>query len=595
MQAYRPGTLLGFGPATDDGFFYDFMLPEPISEADLPELEERMRAIISSAQSFEMEALPAKAALQRIEQDMKEPYKAEYAKELAEKQGSDVITFYRNGPFLDMCEGPHVESTADLPGDAFHLHSIAGAYWRGDERRPMLTRVYAWAFQTKKELRTYQQAREEQLKRDHRKLGAQLDLFTMSDTVGLGLPLWLPNGAVIVEELEKLAKEWEFLEGYERIRTPVLTRGKLFQVSGHLELFKEDMFPGMAGPDDDSEGDENAYFLRPMNCPHHHIVFASRPRSYRDLPLRFAEYGHTFRYERSGTLQGLVRVRAMCMNDAHIYLTEDQIQDEFVRVLNLHKRYYDLFGLSDYYMRLSRWDPDDAKAGSKYINDPTAWEMSESRVREALKAAGVPFIERVGEAAFYGPKVDIQFKTVGLKEFTVSTCQLDFGVPARFQKAGIPMTYKDRDGKDVLPYVIHRAPLSTHERFVGFLIEHYAGAFPMWLSPVQVRLLPVSERFIEYAEKVCSRLRAELIRAEVDKSEETLGKRIRRGTVEKVPALLVVGEEEVTNQTVTVRRYHTKEQRTVPAEKLVELLKLEISHRAHVKDWSDLDALEDTV
>lgn len=592
MQAYRPGTLLGFGPAIDDGFYYDFMLPEPVSEADLPQLEELMRAIIASDQPFEVEALPAEAALKRIEEEMKEPYKAEYAKELAERQGTDVITFYRNGPFMDMCEGPHVTSTAELPADAFHLHSIAGAYWRGDENRPMLTRIYAWAFPTKKELRSYQQAREEQLKRDHRKLGAQLDLFAMSEVVGLGLPHWLPHGAVIVEELEKLAKEWEFLEGYERVRTPVLTRGKLFQISGHLELFKDDMFPGMAGPDGDDGGDENAYFLRPMNCPHHHIVFASRPRSYRDLPLRLAEYGHTFRYERSGTLQGLVRVRAMCMNDAHIYLTEDQIQDEFVRVLNLHKRYYDLFGLKDYHMRLSRWDPNDPKAGSKYINDPAAWEFSELRVREALKEAGVPFVEQLGEAAFYGPKVDIQFKTVGLREFTVSTCQLDFGVPGRFQKAGIPMTYKDRAGKDVLPYVIHRAPLSTHERFIGFLIEHYAGAFPMWLSPVQARFLPVSERFVQYAEKICERLRADLIRAEVDKSEDTLGKKIRRGTIEKVPALLVVGDNEVASQTVTVRRYHSKEQRRLPVEEFVQMLKLEIAHRAHVKEWSDLEALK---
>lgn len=588
MQRYRPGTLLGFGPPVDDGFYYDFILPEPIGEEDLPAIQALMEEIVQEKQEFSYEDLPVDAALARI-RAMGEPHKEEYAQELIEKQGLTSLRFYTNGSFVDMCEGPHVESTKDIPKMCFQLHSVAGAYWRGDEKRAMMTRVYGWAFEDRKTLKVYEQARKEALERDHRKLGKELDLFTIDDVVGKGLPMWLPHGAVLVEELEKLAKEWEFQDGYERVRTPVLMRGRLYQISGHLELYKEGMWPGMPVDDDEAGDDASNFFLRPMNCPHHHMVFAARPRSYRDLPLRLAEYGNVFRYERSGTLHGLTRVRSMCMNDAHIYVTRDQIKDEFRKVMDLHRRYYDLFGFGHdkYHMRLSRWDPDDPKGREKYVHDPEAWEFSERVVREAMQEAGIPFVEVKGEAAFYGPKIDVQFKTVGLKEFTLSTNQLDFAVPKRFRDAGIPCVYTDHNGEEQLPYVIHRAPLSTHERFVSFLIEHYAGAFPTWLAPVQVRLLPVSEKYLEYAQGVRASLHAKGVRAEVDTTPEKLGKKIRTGAIRKIPVLLIIGEQEQEQGTVTVRRYKIDEQRSMKAAEFEAQILAEIAARRHVTSWDD--------
>ncbi len=588
MQRYRPGTKLGFGPAISDGFYYDFLLPEPITDEDLKPIEKIMIEIIKEGQEFSSEELSVPDAVKKIE-EMGEPYKAEYAQELADKHGNETLTFYSNGPFVDMCEGPHVETTKNIPRNAFKLHNIAGAYWRGDEKNQMLTRVYGWAFEDKGQLRGYQKAREEAVKRDHRKLGAELDLYVIDDHVGPGLPLWMPNGTVICDELQKLAEEFEFLDGYQRVRTPVLTKGSLYEASGHLELYKDAMFPGMKLGDEGEDGED--YYLRPMNCPHHHILFSARSRSYRDLPMRLAEYGHTFRNERSGSLHGLTRVRAMCMNDAHIYCTKAQVREEFVRVLELHKRYYDLLGLDDYFFRLSLWDPEDPKGKEKYIDDPAAWEHSTNEVRAAMKEIDLPYREVVGEAAFYGPKIDIQFMTVGLKEFTVSTTQLDFGVPQRFVDRGIDCTYVDSEGNKQVPYVIHRAPLSTHERFASFLIERFGGAMPTWLAPVQVRILPVGEDFVEYAEKVCAELRSHMIRAEVDKGNETLGKKIRQGTVRKIPNLLVLGANEVEAETVTVRRYGIKEQRSFSVAEFSDRLLKEIKSRTHVKVWEDADAL----
>lgn len=426
---------------------------------------------------------------------------------------------------------------------------------------------------------------------DHRKLGAELDLFEIDEVVGKGLPLWLPNGAVLCDELERLAREWEFADGYQRVRTPHVTQQRLYEISGHLSLYKEAMYPPPMQLDEDGAGQLQAYYLKPMNCPHHHLVFAARPRSYRDLPLRLAEYGHVYRYERSGTLQGLTRVRGMCMNDAHIYVTPEQAEEEFLRVMDLHRRYYALFGFEDYFFRLSLWDPEDPKGKEKYVDDPAGWERAQDMVRAAMRSLGAPFREVKGEAAFYGPKVDVQFQTVGQKEFTVSTNQLDFGVPSRFLAQGIKMVYKDRDGQEKLPLVIHRAPLSTHERFVSFLIEHYGGAFPLWLAPVQVRLLPLSEQFKGYAEQVCARLRRDMVRAEVDQSDEKLGKKIREGAVKKIPVLLVVGEAEQQEQAVTVRRYGIEEQKKLKVEELADLLGREIRARRHVKSWADVEAL----
>ncbi|MBX3465889.1 MAG: threonine--tRNA ligase [Planctomycetes bacterium] len=603
MQRYRPGATLGFGPAIDDGFYYDFILPQPISDEDLPKLEELMREILAQDQGFAREELPGEQALARLQQ-MNEPHKVEYARELLDKKGLGSLSFYVSGPFVDMCEGPHVQSTREIPKDAFKLHSIAGAYWRGDSDNAMMTRVYGWAFANKKELKEYEKAREEAQKRDHRKLGQELDIYAIDDEVGKGLVLWLPNGAVLCNELERLAEEWEFKDGYHRVRTPHLTRGILYQKSGHLSLYKAAMYPPMQLEDEDisvlqheaqkaqPEGEEwnldlsGAYFLKPMNCPHHHRVYAARPRSYRQLPLRLAEYGFVYRYELSGSLQGLTRVRGMCMNDAHIYITEEQIRDEFIRVMDLHRRYYDLFEFKDYYMRLSLWDPEDPKGKEKYVNDPTAWEYSQERLREAMKEVGLPYEEVKGEAAFYGPKIDIQFKTVGMKEFTVSTNQLDFAVGKR-----MGLSFTDRDGQEKVPYIIHRAPLGTHERFVSFLIEHYGGAFPTWLAPVQVLVLPLSENFLGYADRVAEALRGHLVRAEVDRSDEKLGKKVRQGAIRKVPLLLIVGEKEKDEERVTVRRYGIEEQRSFKVAELVEQVRREVAARKHVKSWADVEAL----
>jgi threonyl-tRNA synthetase len=585
MQRFRPGTLLGFGPATEDGFYYDFILPEAVGEEDLPELTKLMQAIVKEKQDFVQEDLPVADAYARLD-GMKEPHKREYAEELVAKGSLDTLRFFTNGSFTDMCEGPHVENTNRIPKGSFKLHSISTAYWRGDEKREVMTRVRGWAFEDKKALKAYEKAREEAKKRDHRKLGAELDLYVIDQEVGKGLPLWLPNGAVLCEELEKLAKEWEFKDGYQRVRTPSLTRGALYQKSGHLALYKDSMYPGMLHGDE-AEASENpeldALYLKPMNCPHHHMVFKARPRSYRDLPLRLAEYGTCYRYERSGTLQGLTRVRAMCMNDAHIYVTEDQITDEFIRVMDLHRRYFELFDLSGYFMRLSLWDPEDPKGKEKYVDAPEKWAATEELVRVAMREAGLPFEEVKGEAAFYGPKIDVQFKTVGLQEFTVSTNQLDFAVPER-----MGLSYTAKDGSAQVPYCIHRAPLSTHERFVSFLIEHYAGAFPTWLSPVQVRLLPVSEKYFDYANKVCAELREDLVRAEVDLSADKLGKKIRTGAKAKIPVLLVIGEQEQADETVTIRRYGIQEQKTLKAAEFRAALADEIKRRVHVKSWDDV-------
>ena len=590
MQEFRPGTKLGFGPPINDGFYYDFLLPQPVSAEDLPELEKIMRRIIKSKQPFEREDLSAEEALKRIE-EMGEPHKMEYARELIEDKGLDGLSFYTNGPFLDMCEGPHVDNTIQLPADGFKLHSISMAYWRGDEKRERMTRVYAYAFENKKVLKTYIREREEALEKDHRKLGAQFDIYHIDDNVGKGLPLWLPNGAVLRHELEKLAYELEFQAGYHQVATPHLTKEGLYHTSGHLPYYEDDMFPPMVLEETyvDQDGKEQKttekYYMKPMNCPHHHKVFAARPRSYRDLPLRLAEYGTCYRFERSGALQGLTRVRGMTMNDAHIYCTKEQIKDEFIAVMNLYKKAYDIFGFENYYMRVSLREKDNPKG--KYVDNDEAWEYSEALIVEAMKETGLDYVVSTGDAAFYGPKVDIQFVTVTGREFTLSTNQLDFAVPTRFG-----LKYIGADGEEHTPFAIHRAPLSTHERFVAFLIEHYAGAFPTWLAPVQVRVVPISENFMDYAQKLGEELRGGMIRAEVDTSNQSFNKKVRTNTVSRVPIILIVGEKEMEENTVTVRRYKIKEQRNMGFADFKTMLSREIAERIHVTEWEKLDLAE---
>jgi len=554
----RPGSTLGFGPPIDDGFYYDFILSEPISEEDFPAIEKKMKQIIKQGQAFESEDLSPGEAFRRLE-EMGEPYKREYAQELCEKQGVEAITFYRNGKFLDMCEGPHVANTREIPRGAFRLRSVAGAYWRGDSDNVMMTRIYGWAFETKEELDAHIKAYEEALARDHKKLGRELDIYVIDDEIGRGLPLWLPNGTVLRDELEKLGKEVEFKAGYQRVATPHIAKTDLYYKTGHLPYYAQHMYPPMEVHEEGEQTVREAYVLKPMNCPHHHRVFAARMRSYRDLPMRLAEYGDVYRFEDAGALSGLLRVRGMCMNDAHIYCTEEQIKAEFLGVMDVHRQVYEVLGLTDYYMRFSTWDPEDPKGREKYVDNPSAWEQSERRIREAMEESGLPYREVKGEAAFYGPKIDMQFRTVTGREESASTNQLDFAVPPR-----LALTYVGADNRDHHPYVIHRAPLGTHERFVAFLLEHYAGAFPTWLAPIQVRVVTVADRFNGYAERVVAELRAEMIRAELELSSDTVSKKVRNAVTSKIPNVLIIGEREEQAGTVTLRRYGVREQSSMP-------------------------------
>ena len=580
VQTLRPGTTLGFGPPIKGGFYYDFILPEPINEEDFPEIERLMRKILKQGKRFVREDLPAKEALACIDQ-MGEPYKREYAEELIQKQKLTSLSFYRNGDFQDMCEGPHVETTKEISRDAFKLKSVAGAYWRGDTNNVMMTRIYAWAFAEREELDAQLAKWEEAQQRDHKKLGRELDIFAIDNEIGRGLPLWLPNGTVIRDELEKLAEEMEFQAGYQRVATPHLARASLYRASGHLPYYQESMYPLMELTEQDTaskSGTEaeakETYALRPMNCPHHHRIFAARPKSYRDLPLRLAEYGQVYRFEESGAVSGLLRVRAMCMNDAHIYCTAEQIEPEFKAVMAMYREAYRILKIDNYSVRLSRWDPEDQKRRSKYVDDPEAWAQSEAILRRVLNDLDINFIEGVGEAAFYGPKIDIQIETITGRDETLGTVQLDFAVPKR-----LGLVYVGADGRNHTPYCIHRAPFSTHERLVAFLLEHYGGAFPTWLAPVQVRVVTVSEKFDDYAQKIVAQLRQVFIRAEMTTSADTVSRKIRDAIMRKIPNILVVGEREVAEGTVTLRRYESKQQVSLKAKTCLSLLREAIVSR----------------
>lgn len=559
-----PEAKLGIGPGIENGFYYDFELPRTLIPEDLPLLEKKMKHIVKQNQVFSGETEPVDKAIEFLKK-VNQPYKVELAEDL-KVQGEKEIGFQKNGPFVDMCRGGHVTSTNQIPLDSFKLDRIAGAYWKGNEKNPMLQRVYGLAFETGKELNEYIELRKEAEKRDHRKLGKELEIFTFSENVGPGLPLWLPNGTVLVEELEKLAKEMEFKAGYKRVRTPHITKGRLYEMSGHLSHYKVSMFPPMQ-----LDGEEE-YYLKPMNCPHHHMLFAATPKSYRDLPLRLAEYGTCYRYEDSGALFGLMRVRSLQMNDAHIYCTEEQFEEEFNAVTRLYLEYFKLFGIQKYVMRLSLHDP--KELGNKYLNEPELWKRTEDMVRRAMKKAKVPVVEVENEAAFYGPKIDIEVYSAIGREFTLATNQVDFGIPKR-----MGLTYTDEHGQEKHPLVIHRAPLGTHERFIGFLIEHFGGAFPTWLSPVQVALLPVAEVHEKYARELEKEMFEHGVRVQLLTADETLGKRIRNSEKMKIPYMLVVGDNEVKKKTVTVRSYSSKEQAEHKKDAFLEELLEEIKNR----------------
>ncbi|MDP3975252.1 MAG: threonine--tRNA ligase [Candidatus Jorgensenbacteria bacterium] len=556
-----PKTKLAIGPTIEHGFYYDFKFPKAVSVEELKGFEKTMRKLIAQKLPFSGRKVTA-AEAKKIFKD--QPFKLELIKEFVKDK--KPLTVYKTGDiFLDLCRGGHVKSTSAINPDAFALTHLAGAYWRGSEKNPMLTRIYGLAFATKKELEVYLAMLEEAKKRDHRKLGAELELFTFDERVGKGLPLWLPAGTIVKNEVEKLAIEMEEKYGYERVSTPHVAKKELYETSGHLPYYADGMYPPM-------KMDDGTYYLRAMNCPHHHVIYGARPRSYRELPLRLAEYGTVYRNELSGTLAGLLRVRMLSMNDAHIYCRKDQIEEEFKRVLDLNLEYFKLFGLTDYSFRLSLGDP---KNKTKFVNEPANWKYAESVLRAIMKKSGVKFTEAPGEAAFYGPKVDVQVRSVIGREETMSTIQLDFAAKTRFN-----LVYQDKNGKENNEvFVIHRAPLSTHERFIAFLIEHYAGNFPAWLSPVQAKVLPVAEAHTRYAENVVAALKGRHIRAKLSPADETLGKRIRAAELEKTPYILVVGEKEESVKTVNVRRRHRKETETVPLEKFASAVEEEIRNR----------------
>lgn len=561
IQEMYPHAKATIGPAIDNGFYYDFDFSggaQP-GEDDLKSVEKKMRKLLPSWKEFSHEEVTANAARDTYADN---PYKLELIDGL-EKDGA-TITLYTCGKFTDLCRGGHSENPAkDIDTDSFKLDRLAGAYWRGDESKAMLTRIYGLAFDTKDELDAYIAGRAEAEKRDHRTLGAQLDLFHFDESIGKGLPIWLPKGNIIKEELENWAKETETAWGYQRITTPIITKEDLFYTSGHLPLYKESMYAPI------QIEDEN-YYIKPMNCPFHHKTFAARPKSYRDLPVRYAEYGWCHRYEDSGSLFGLMRVRGMQMNDAHIYVSREQAVDEFVNVIKLHEYYYKMLGIENYEMELALRDP---KKMDKYHGEEADWKDAEAMTMDAMERSGVPFKVVHEGAAFYGPKMDFQiYSTIG-RQFTASTNQLDLFMGKRFN-----LEYVDSDGQKKVPVIIHRAPLGTHERFIGFLIEHFAGAFPLWLSPVQVRVLPVSEKQSAYAAAVTKELSAAGIRAELDEVD-SLGKRIRNVKLQKVPVFIVVGDQEAEAGTVTAEN-RAGEKKTVNTKELIAELTEKISSRS---------------
>jgi threonyl-tRNA synthetase len=542
---FYPDTKYTIGPPVENGFYYDFDLSGPLVLEDLEKIEKRMRQIIAGGHPFVKKVVSVEEARQVFKD---QPYKLELIEGL-EKGGLDEygnplaekpeISLYQSDTFTDLCRGPHVETTRQINPAAFKLTSIAGAYWRGDEHNKMLTRIYGTAWRTPDDLKNYLKMLEEAKARDHRKLGKELEIFIYDEEVGPGLPLWLPHGGVIIEELERLAKEMEEKAGYLRVRTPHLAKEDLFLHSGHLPYYAGSMYPPM-------ELEGTKYYVKPMNCPMHHKIYGAKPRSYRDLPIRLAEYGTCYRYEKSGELFGLMRVRSMQMNDAHMYVTEDQFEQEFMGVIDLYKKYFDLFNIEKFIMRLSLHAKEGL--GKKYIDNERLWLKTEDMVRRAMTNGGVPFKEVQNEAAFYGPKIDVQIWSAIGREFTLATNQVDFAQPGRFG-----LTYMSKDGVEETPLCIHRAPLSTHERMVGFLLEHYAGNFPAWLSPEHVRVIPITDPQNEYAEGIVLQLRELGIRASADISAQRMNAKIRDAQLMKVPYMLVVGENEAKAGQVSLR------------------------------------------
>lgn len=559
-----PDTKRTIGPAIENGFYYDFQFTNPITVKDLPKVEAKMRKILQTWKTFERREVTKEQAKAEYKDN---PFKLELIDEFSKK--GEMLTFYKSGNYEDLCRGGHVASAREIKPDAFKLTKIAGAYWRGNEKNPMLTRIYGVAFPTKQELDEHLAMLAEAEKRDHRKLGQDLKIFAFADKVGPGLPLWLPNGSIIVEELEKLAKQTEDAAGYLRVRTPHIAKEELFKTSGHLPYYADSMFPPMKLEEDNNT---TSYYLKAMNCPMTHLIYATEQRSYRDLPLRLAEYGTVYRYEKSGELFGLMRVRMMQMNDAHIYVTPEQFEKEFIAVNTMYLKYFKLFGLKKYVMRFSTHDP--KELGKKFVNEPELWKETEAMVRKVLKSSGINYVEVPNEAAFYGPKIDVQvWSSIG-REFTIATNQVDFAQPRLFH-----LTYTAKDGSDQTPIVIHRAPLGTHERFVGFLIEHYAGDFPVWLSPTHVQIIPVSQKHSKASLRLGKEFSALGIRVAVDDANESVGYKIRKATLKKIPYLLVIGDKEAKAAKLSVRLRGSGRVLQIAKKKFMERVQEEVEKR----------------
>lgn len=552
-----PNVKFAIGPSIDEGFYYDFDIERPFTDEDKEKIENEMKKIIKEDIAIERFSLPKSEALELMKD---QPYKQELINELPE---DEEISFYKQGDFTDLCAGPHLESTGKVK--SIKLLTSSGAYWRGNEHNKMLQRIYAISYPKASQLEDYLQLLEEAKQRDHRKIGKDLELFMTHELVGSGLPMYLPNGATVRRLLERYIQDKEIEMGYSHVYTPSLANVDLYKTSGHWDHYKDDMFPVM-------KFDNEELVLRPMNCPHHMLIYKSKMRSYRDLPIRIGELAHDFRYEASGSVCGLERVREMCQNDAHLFVTPEQIKSEFAQVVKLILSVYEDFGFKDYTFRLSLRDKDNKE---KYFDDDQMWETAESQLREILTELGLNFYEAKGEAAFYGPKLDVQIKTALGHDVTISTCQLDFLLPQRFE-----LEYIGEDGKAHRPVVIHRAILGTFDRFMSFLIEETKGAFPTWLSPLQVKVLPISDSQVEYSKEVEKQLKAIGVRVKVDDRNEKIGYKIREAQLEKVPYMLVVGDKEIEANAVAVRSRKDGDAGQMKLEDFVCKIKEEINTKA---------------
>ena len=556
-----PEVKLAIGPAIDEGWYYDMDAPFAFTPEHMEKIEAEMRKICKEKLKLERFELPREEAIKFME-EKEEPFKVELIQDLPEDAH---ISFYQQGEFVDLCAGPHLDSTGRIKGNAIKLLACNAAYWRGDSNRETLQRIYGIAFPKKEELDAYLQRLEEAKRRDHRKLGRELGLFMTNDLVGKGMPMFLPKGYTLWQILENYIKEKERKLGYQHVMTPCVGTVNLYRTSGHWDHYKENMFPAM-------EVEDESFVLRPMNCPHHMMIYANRPHSYRQLPVRIGEVAHDFRFEASGTLKGIERARHFCQNDAHLFVTPDQIKSEVASVCDLIFDVYKDFNITDYRCVLSLRDPADKK---KYHDDDEMWNKAESALREVLTELGIHFTEEIGEAAFYGPKLDVNVKPAVGAEYTLSTCQLDFCLPAKFH-----LKYADKNGEEQTPVVLHRAILGSLDRFMAYLIEETMGAFPAWLAPVQVKILPVTDRAIDYAKELSASLDAQGFRVEVDERNEKIGKKIREATMEKVPYMLVVGDRDMENQTVSVRLRSGEDLGAMSMEEFAALLKKAVDEKA---------------